>query len=121
MPFLRTSGQPHGEDLIRHIEHAVQVAGEDHVGLGTDGMISAVELTPAYREFHRKDIEKRRRMGVSAPGETVDVYTYVPEYNGPRKFERLGEDLRRRGHPWTRVEKILGGNFARLFAEVWRA
>jgi membrane dipeptidase len=121
MPFLRSSGQPHGEDLIRHIEHAVQVAGEDHVGLGTDGMISAIELTPAFRELHRKDIENRRRMGVSAPGETADVFTFVPEYNGPRKFERLAEDLRRRGHAWARLEKILGGNFARLFAEVWRA
>jgi membrane dipeptidase len=31
MPFLRESGQPHAEDLIRHIEHAVKVCGEDHV------------------------------------------------------------------------------------------
>lgn len=32
MPFLRASGQPHAEDLIRHLEHAVNVCGEDHVG-----------------------------------------------------------------------------------------
>jgi membrane dipeptidase len=37
MPFLRKSGQPHAEDLIHHLEHAVNVCGEDHVGIGTDG------------------------------------------------------------------------------------
>src|SRR3546814_3096135 len=40
MPFLRASGQPRADDVIRHIEHAVKVAGEDHVALGTDGGIS---------------------------------------------------------------------------------
>src|SRR5450631_897680 len=54
MPFLRESGQPHAEDLIRHIEHAVDVCGEEHVGLGTDGSISGVPLTDAFREYFRK-------------------------------------------------------------------
>ena len=35
MPFLKAAGQPHAEDVIRHLEHAVDVCGEDHVGLGT--------------------------------------------------------------------------------------
>src|SRR5881392_1524569 len=29
MPFLRTSGQPTASDFIQHVEHAVQVCGED--------------------------------------------------------------------------------------------
>ena len=37
MPFLRVEGQPMAEDVLRHIEHAVDVCGEDHVGIGTDG------------------------------------------------------------------------------------
>ncbi|HEY1582453.1 MAG TPA: membrane dipeptidase, partial [Chthoniobacterales bacterium] len=46
MPYLRTSGQQMAEDVIRHLEHALQICGEDHVGIGTDGTISPVQVTP---------------------------------------------------------------------------
>jgi membrane dipeptidase len=121
MPFLRAKGQPKAEDLIRHVEHAVDVAGEDHVGLGTDGGISAIELTPEFIKHHREDVQNRRRLGISAPGEEEDVYTFLPDLNTPRRFETLAAMLRERGHSETRIEKILGGNFARLFREVWPA
>lgn len=119
MPFLRTRGQPMAADLIRHIEHAVDVCGEDHVGIGTDGGISAVELTPEYVKRFHEDVANRRRQGISAPGESEDVYTFLPDLNTPRRFDILAGLLRERGHSDARVEKILGGNFARLFREVW--
>jgi membrane dipeptidase len=121
MPFLRESGQPHAEDLIRHIEHAINVCGEDHVGLGTDGSLSGVPVTDAYKEWFRKSVEARQKAGVSAPGESADVYTYVPEYNDPQRYQHLADDLVHRGWPSGRVEKLLGANFARLFVEVWDA
>ena len=120
MPFLRASGQPHAEDLIRHLEHAVNVCGEDHVGLGTDGSITGPALTPKYAEFQRKFYEARAKAGIAAPGEAADVYNIVPEYNDPRRFKTLADDLVRRGWSSARVEKILGQNFARLFTEVWK-
>jgi membrane dipeptidase len=119
MPFLRKQGQPMAADVIRHIEHAIDVCGEDHVGIGTDGSISPVTLTPEYVKRFREDIARRRKLGISAPGESEDVYLYIPDLNTPRRFETLAAELARRGHPETRVAKILGGNFARLFAEAW--
>jgi membrane dipeptidase len=119
MPFLRTSGQPHAEDVIRHLEHAVNVCGEDHVGLGTDGYVSAVEINEAFWDYHRKFTEKRQKEGVAAPGESVDVVNLIPEYNEPRRFKALANDLASRGWSTGRIEKILGANFARLFLEVW--
>jgi membrane dipeptidase len=121
MPFLRESGQPHAEDLIRHIEHAANICGEDHVGLGTDGSISGVPLTDAYRAYFRKEVEARKKAGYGAPGENADVLTIVPEYNDPLRFDRLANDLANRGWSSTRIDKLLGANFARLFAEVWDA
>jgi membrane dipeptidase len=121
MPFLRESGQPHAEDLIRHIEHAANICGEDHIGLGTDGSISGVPLTDAYRAYFRKSVEARQKAGVGAPGESADVLTIVPEYNDPRRFDRLANDLSKRGWSGGRIDKLLGANFARLFAEVWDA
>lgn len=121
MPFLRATGQPHSEDLIRHLEHAVNVCGEDHVGLGTDGGISGIELNEDYAKFQRKFFEDRARAGIAAPGEAADVFNLIPEYNQPRRFETLANDLARRGWTASRIEKILGRNFARLFGDVWKS
>jgi membrane dipeptidase len=121
MPFLRMRGQPMAEDLIRHIEHAINVCGEDHVGIGTDIPISATQLTEKYKQLHREFIEKRRRLGISAPGEDPDVYLFLPDLNTPRRFETIAGKLLDRGHPEARVAKILGGNFLRLMRETWRS
>lgn len=120
MPFLRASGQPHAEDLIRHLEHAVNVCGEDHVGLGTDGGISGIKLDAEHAESQRKFFEWRQKAGIAAPGEAADVFNLIPEYNEPRRFLTLANDLSDRGWPQRRIEKILGANFARLFGEVWK-
>jgi membrane dipeptidase len=119
MPYLLPEKQPHGEDLIRHIEHAVNVMGEDHVGLGTDGGITGLTLDARFKKQHADQIAARKKAGIGAPGETADVYLYVPEYNTPRRFETLADDLLKRGWSTTRVEKLLGANFARLFGDVW--
>jgi membrane dipeptidase len=49
------------------------------------------------------------------------VLTIVREYNDPLRFDRLANDLERRGWADGRIDKLLGANFARLFAEVWDA
>jgi len=119
MPFLRISGQPTAEDLVRHIEHAVQVCGEDHVGIGTDGTISPVKFDDEYRRKFAAEVAERRAAGVSAPGERPDVYTFLPDLNTADRFEKIGALLSKRGFSEGSVEKILGGNFAGLFASVW--
>ena len=120
MCFLRNLEQPHSEDVIRHLEHAVNVCGEDHVGLGTDSSISAMPIDDAFRSAHRKVITERIKAGISAAGESPEVLNVIPEYNSPRRFLTLADDLARRGWPSGRIEKILGSNFARLFGEIWR-
>lgn len=119
MPFLRASGQSRAGDVIRHIEHAVKVAGEDHVALGTDGGIRGVELNAEYAEGQRRFYEERKAMGIAALGEAPDVFNLIPEYNEPARFLKLADDLAARGWPARRIEKLLGVNFARLCADVW--
>jgi membrane dipeptidase len=119
MPFLREAGMASSEDVLRHLEHAVKVCGEDHVGIGTDGGLSALVMDDKARERQRQFYEHRKAQGIAAPGEAADVFNIVTEYNTPRRLETLANDLARRGWTQTRIEKILGGNFARLFTEVW--
>lgn len=119
MPFLRAQGQARAEDVIRHIEHVVKVAGEDHVSLGTDGGIRGAPTGPEALAAQKRFYEERLAMGVAAPGEAPDILNLVPEYNEPARFLRLVDDLAARGWPGRRIEKLLGGNFARLCADVW--
>ncbi len=120
MPFLLERGQPLADDVVRHVEHALQVCGEDHVGVGTDGAIAPVQLDDAYRARIRAEIAERRAAGISAPGETDDIVPLIPDLNHARRMERLADLLAARGHRDGRIEKILGGNFLRLMREVWR-
>lgn len=118
-PYIRKQGQQMAADVIRHIEYAVNLCGEDHVGIGTDNMLSPVELSEKYKARHREDIRDRRRLGISAPGESETVYLYIPDLNTPRRFETLAGLLSARGHSDARIGKILGGNFARVMGQVW--
>lgn len=119
MPFLRPSGQPRAEDLIRHIEHAWKVMGEDHVGLGTDGPTGPYRTDEKMKTEHRKFTEARVKAGIAAPGEGPEAYLFIPEYNTPRRFETLSDDLLRRGHSEAKVEKLLGANFVRALTDIW--
>ena len=44
MPFLTSDSHPKGADLIAHVEHVAKVAGEDHVGIGTDNGVLPMTL-----------------------------------------------------------------------------
>jgi membrane dipeptidase len=121
MPFLTMQGQPNAEDVIRHIEHAVKVCGEDHVGIGSDLSITPHVVDERYLEIHRTFVEGRLRDGIAAPGEDPAVPMFVSDLNTPRRLERIAEKLAARGHPAARIEKIIGGNFVRLMRETWSA
>jgi membrane dipeptidase len=121
MPFLRSKGQPMAADLIAHLEHAINVCGEDHVGIGSDGVISPIEVTPEFKKKFADEINERRKRGISAPGEDPNVYTFIPDLNRADRFVRIGELLAARGHSAARIDKVLGGNFARLLKEVWES
>jgi membrane dipeptidase len=117
-PYLRTDTQPMAIDVIRHIEHAIDVCGEDHVGIGTDGGIAPIDRTPQFEKDNREMMKAMVEDGIFAKGRT-DLYTFIPDLNVANRFEVLAGMLSRRGHPDARIAKILGGNFERVFAEVW--
>lgn len=120
MPFLRHRGQPGPDDFYRHLDHAVNICGEDNVAIGTDNPLLGYEIDDTSRRQHRENHEARVARGIAAPGEQPDVLLYVEGYNGADRFERIAADLRRRGWTSNRIDKILGRNFARLLGEVWR-
>jgi len=84
------------EDVLNHIDHVVQLAGIEHVGLGTD-----VDLDG--RDGH---IRPRKR-------NDLDGIDYA------KKVYDLTEGLLRRKYSRQNIELILGGNFQRTLGEIW--
>ncbi len=119
MPFLTMGMQTSDQDVIKHIEHAVNVCGEDHVGIGSDLSITPHQVNDAYKKSHEEFVAGRQRQGIAAPGEDPKVYMFVPELNAPNRLELIAERLLRKGHSEARVEKIIGANSVRLLKEVW--
>lgn len=120
MPYLAQGKQPTAADVIAHIEHALKVAGSEHVSIGTDGYISPTELTPEFIEKFRQITRDRKAAGIAAPGETEEGYLFASDLNTPRRFETLAELLLKRGHSADTVAKVLGGNLLRVFGAAWQ-
>lgn len=118
-PYLRVDTQPMAADVIRHIEHAVNVCGEDHVGIGTDAGVAPMERTPAFEAQNREWVADAVAQGIFQRGRPADLYTFIPDLNTVDRFDRLAAMLSRRRHSDARIAKILGGNFARVMTDVW--
>jgi membrane dipeptidase len=119
MPFLALDSQPKGEDLIRHVEHVAQVAGEDHVGIGTDNGVLPIAIDEEARKRNREWAMERIRAGIAAPGEAPDVFPIVADYNSVDRYRRLAHVLAGRGWTTSRLEKLFGGNFHRVYRETF--
>ena len=121
MPFLSDGKQPTAADIIRHLEHMIDVAGEDHVSIGTDGSVSAEVVNQEFKDIFAGFVRRRQEAGIAAPGETEEGYLFANELNTPRRLETLADMLSARGHGDARIEKILGKNLVRVFSETWKA
>jgi len=121
MPFLNPTGHATAEDVVAHIDHAVNVCGEDHVGIGTDGATTAIDDLEAYKSVLATEVAARRQAGVSAAGERPDTLPFVVDLRGVNQFRDLAGRLQRRGYSAARIEKIMGQNFLRYAREVWGA
>ena len=118
MPYLVASPTvPMREHVMQHLVHAINVCGTDHVGIGSDGSIQAITLTPAQQKAFDADIARRKQLGIGAPGE--DRYPYVPDLNGPDHMEIIAMELQKRGQPSSVIENVLGANFQRIIGEIW--
>ena len=119
MPFLSLDSHPKGSDLIAHIEHVANVAGEDHVGIATDnGVLPQLVNEETTRKLNAW-AKQRMDAGIAAPGEGLNVWPMVADYNSVDRYRRLGSDLQKRGWSEARLEKLFGGNFLRVYRDAW--
>lgn len=104
------------EDLLAHVDHAVKVAGVEHVGFGSDGGVARTGGDDEAQDLKGFGRFVERNKGL--PGsEQMPRHLIVAELRGPDRMLRLAEGLDRRGYKPADIEKILGGNFERLLRD----
>lgn len=118
LPYLAAPPkQPTVDDYMAHMEHALKVAGEDHVGIGSDVLIEAFDTSPKGMAEFNKIEEERQKSGLAAPEE--DRPSYVVGLNIPRKLEVIADQLLKRRYSAELTQKVLGGNFVRVLTQTW--
>jgi membrane dipeptidase len=118
MPFIGPGpGAPTVDMLMRQIDHALKVCGEDHVGIGSDLSTTPIDETPEYLREAKAFVDGRAARGISAPDESRPLF--IPELNHPRRLEGVVRAMGARGHSAAVIEKVIGGNFHRALKEIW--
>ena len=94
------------ENYAAHLEYALELVGEDHVGIGLDYVYDQREL----EQF------------IAGDPETFPPAHYPRNVNmvEPWRLPAIASFLIDRGHSTDVLGKLLGGNFERIARQVWR-
>jgi len=98
-------GQPTLEEFVDHIEHMVEVMGDDHVAIGPD-------LMENYPDAEYALLWKSKQLPEFA-------FVYPDGFTSLSQLPNVTIELVRRGFSESTISKILGGNLLRLFGEIW--
>jgi membrane dipeptidase len=110
--------QPTLEHYMAHMTHALNVCGEDHVGIGSDTTFTTFVLTDEARAEWDAQTAQRVATGVAAPEEDGRL-PYTEGLNRADRALVIADALLDRGYSPRAVEKVLGANFIRAFGETW--
>jgi membrane dipeptidase len=133
--FLRAGRDATIDDYIETIEYVINVAGEEHVGIGLDIQMHVGEM-PDYAqsmEYSSRDRGYGRyyiqTWDIVEGDYDHDAYIELMRQRstptGMEDMETRGDDLvsamERRGWTEERILNVMGLNWLRLFKEVWGA
>jgi len=113
--------RPTLEEFMEQIDYVAELLGStDHIGIGTDMSLGTYpdHVSDAWGDAIYKDVTSSYDTHISAnirsPLRMVEGFSNYPE------VMNLIAGLRKRGHGEADVRKILGGNYLRVFKQVWR-
>ncbi len=106
---------PGGETTIEHyadhIEHAVNVAGIEHVGVSTDFPPQGISPWATYENWYTP------RTGFFKESYELRWPPWIPELDSTDRFRNLNRVLASRGWSSRDRERLLGRNWLRLFKD----
>ncbi len=113
--FLRQGYESTLADYVDAIEDLVERVGIDHVGIGSDFCQDQPHCFFEYL-FAQQGTKYQPMPPFSIP----DPQVHPGGFETPAEMPNLASRLFNRGYSQAEVLKILGGNFLRLFRQVWQ-
>lgn len=118
--------RPRLSDFLEALEHAISVAGIDHVGIGTDSVVEPGgypqkvrdHAAMTYGPYSEEQVERTRRFKEVTAGLTTD--DHLEGFRSMEHLPRVTQGLLDRGYKEEDVQKVLGANFLRVFRAVWK-
>jgi membrane dipeptidase len=102
------------DDYIAHIEHVIKLVGVDHVGIGTDSSIGGWRISfpteKIFWDFHSQFKFK--------PEVDLKWPPFIEEIDVPEKMYIIQKRLAAKGIKSADIDKIMGGNFFRVYKEI---
>jgi membrane dipeptidase len=120
LPFLLNSdGRATAtlEDLLRHVDHVVDLVGVDHVGFGSD---LTEEINPAEMMTETGTLGQLLNRPYKPSVYPPLPWIFPPEADSLAKWGNLTLALLSRGYSEDDTAKIMGGNWLRVYGEVWK-
>ncbi|MFT4767347.1 MAG: membrane dipeptidase [Glaciecola sp.] len=99
------------EHYADHIEHAVNVAGKEHIGISTDFPPQGISPWATYDEWYLP------RTGFFKPSYELRWPPWIPELDSTDRYRNLMVVLDRRGWSSSDIERLLGLNWLRLLGD----
>ncbi|MFC1442410.1 membrane dipeptidase [Streptacidiphilus sp. N1-10] len=116
--FVSGDAEPSLEQLIGHIKYVADLVGVDHIALGLD--YSEGQHPYSNLEQAQAIYDKFVETGEWLPGTyPPPPYHYPKGIETPASAVNLTEGLLNAGFSTEEVQKIIGGNWMRVFREVW--
>lgn len=109
-PFLSCSTRATLDNYLDMIEYLIDLMGIDHVGVGPDFM---EEMSPESSAGALKGLSPE----ILAQYAAVEP---VQGFESARNFPNLTEGLVKRGYKSDEVQKVMGGNWVRLYGQIWQ-
>jgi membrane dipeptidase len=114
-PFAWFLREPTLDAFLEAVEHIIGVAGEEHVGVGTD---FSEGHGSEFLEWIMRD-KGRGRLVISEPLDQVSL-ALPPGLERLSDWPNLTTAMERRGWSELRITRVLGQNWLRFFGDVWR-
>jgi membrane dipeptidase len=111
-PFLSRDASASLDDALTAIEHAINVVGEEAVGIGTD-------FTQGQSAEWFDWLCHDKGAGRLIFRRDWDTAPFPKDLSSLADFPNLTQAMIRRGWKETRIRKILGENWLRLLREAW--
>ena len=112
-PYLGPRERNTLDDYLDHLEHAVRVAGIEHVAIGSDREHRTIPDTAEEKQKLIDELAQLRPVTAA----TFRWPFFIAELNHPRRMETIRRGLEKRRWQPADVERVLWGNWHRLFAE----